>query len=306
VAIKMAWQAQRQLGQAHRHRLVAFEGAYHGDTLGCMRMGDRSAYSAPFDELLGPVDRLPWDDADAAEAFFAAHGHEVALCLVEPMLQGAGGMRIGRPEHLRRLAEAVQGAGALLIVDEVAAGFGRTGRLWASEHAGIVPDVMCLSKGITGGTLPLGATACTRRVYEAFLGDDRRTSFLHGHSYAGNPIACAAALASLDVLRDEGTVDRYRRMEAVWREAMPALAAMPGVSGLRCLGGVLAFDLVGGQGGYHDPIGRRVQRAAVAEGLYVRPMGDVVYLMPPACVTDDELRWACGVLGHAVRTALEA
>lgn len=300
VAIKLAWQAHHRAGDRGRRRLVAFHGGYHGDTLGSMRVGDRDTFAEPFLDLLGGVDLLPYGDADALEAFLAAHGAEVALVIVEPLLQGAGGMRLSSPDFLRRAADATRRAGAFLVADEVATGFGRTGSLFAVEQAGVVPDLMCLAKGLTGGMVTLGATAVRTPLFERFLGPTRREAFLHGHTYTGNPIACAAALASLDLLAEEGTVERFVRMGATFAAAAPGLAAIPGVADVRWLGGVLALDLGGGPGGYLDPVERRVHKAALAEGLYLRPLGNVVYLWPPACVTDDELVWMLDVLARVL------
>ena len=304
VALKLAWQAQQVRGEGHRTRFVALEGGYHGDTLGAMRVGARDVFTAPFDALLGETTYLPWGDAEAAEAFFAAEGHEVAVLILEPLLQGAGGMNMASPAYLRRLVQAAQAAGVLVVDDEVATGFGRTGTMFACEQAGVVPDLMCMSKGITGGALALGATGVRSGVYDLFLGDDKTRAFLHGHSYCGNPIACAAALASLSLFTTEGTLDRIRRIGRAFEAAIPRFAALPGVADVRALGGIFAFDLTGGPGGYLDPVGRRVQDAAFAEGLYVRPLGNVVYLLPPACLTDDEVQWALDVLHRATAGAV--
>ncbi|MCB9665751.1 MAG: adenosylmethionine--8-amino-7-oxononanoate transaminase [Alphaproteobacteria bacterium] len=304
VALKLAWQAQGLRGQGHRTRFVALEGGYHGDTLGAMRVGARDVFTAPFDGLLGPTTFLPWDDGAAAERFFEAEGHEVAVCIVEPVLQGAGGMRLGSPEALARLAAAARRAGVILVADEVATGFGRLGPLWACELAGVVPDLLCMSKGITGGALALGATGVRGELFDLFLGADKRRAFLHGHSYTGNPLACAAALASLDLFDEEDTLGRVRAIDATYAAWHDRLAALPGVRDVRHRGVLLAFDLEGGPGGYLDPVGVRVQRAALAQGLYVRPLGHVVYLLPPTCITPDELDWALGVLVDAVGDAL--
>lgn len=305
VALKMAWQYQIQRGE-RRHRLVALEGSYHGDTLGAMRVGARDLFSAPFDALLPPTTYLPWDDADAAEAFFAAHGHEVCAIIVEPLLQGAGGMRIGSPDRLRRLYDAATAAGALFIADEVATGFGRTGTFWACEQAGVVPDLLAMSKGITGGTLPLGATACRAGIFRSFLGPDKRTAFLHGHSYCGNPISAAAALASLDLFDEERTLDRVAAIAARYQAHAPTFAALPGVRDVRWLGSVFAYDLAGGPGGYLDPVGARLQADALRHGLYVRPLGHVVYLLPPLCTTDHELDRALHTLAESTHRVMTA
>ena len=301
VALKLAWQAQRATG-SERHRFVAFENAYHGDTLGAMSVGARDVFSAPFDPLLLDVDVLPWNDPAAIDRYFAEHGHEVVACIVEPMMQGAGGIRFGSTEMLVRLDRACEAAGALWIADEVATGFGRTGTMFAVEHAGVVPDLLCMSKGLTGGSIALGATAVSERLFQTFLGDDKRTAFLHGHSFSGNPICCAAALASLQLFETEGTLARAAEVASAFAAWAPRFSAVEGVSEVRWLGGVFAFNMEGGPGGYLDPIGRRVQLSALEQGLYVRPLGDVVYLMPPFCLSTPELE---GALSTLLQTVVE-
>jgi adenosylmethionine-8-amino-7-oxononanoate aminotransferase len=304
VALKMAWQYQRR-DHDKRHRFVAFERAYHGDTLGAMRVGARDVFTKPFDALLGDTVFLPWDDPEAAEAFFRREGDDVVAMIIEPLMQGAGGMHFGRPEALHRIARAVQDAGVLLIADEVATGFGRTGTMWACEQADVVPDLLAMSKGITGGILPMGATACSDRIFRSFLGPDKTTAFLHGHSYTGNPITCAAALASLSLFEEEGSLARVKRIADTYAAHAPRFRDLPGVRDVRWMGGVFAFDLEGGPGGYLDPIGVRLQAHTVAEGLYVRPLGNVVYLMPPYCITDEELDNALDILWRATQRVMQ-
>ena len=209
VALKMALQGQAQRGTA-RTRFVAFTGAYHGDTVGAMSVGDRGPFTDPFAPALFDVVHLPFDDATAAEQWLTEHGDTVAAVIIEPLIQGAAGMRFGSPAFLSRLRDLCDQVGAWLIADEVFTGFGRTGTMWACEQAAIVPDIICLSKGITGGSIALGATACRTGVYETFLSDDRARAFLHGHSYTGSPIACAAAVASLALFETEGTLPTSR------------------------------------------------------------------------------------------------
>lgn len=305
VALKMAWQSQRARHPG-RHRIVAFEGGYHGDTLGAMSVGARDVFTAPFDDLLLDVVFLPWRDPDAVEAWFAEHGDTVVCAILEPLLQGAGGMRLQSPATLHRIAGAVRGAGALLVADEVATGFGRTGTWWACDRAGVVPDLIALSKGVTGGSLPLGVTACRGAIFDGFLGEDKRSAFLHGHSYCGNPIACAAALATLDLFEELDTVGRFAALEHRFTRALPAFARLPGVRDVRAIGGIFAYDLTGGPGGYLDPVGRRLQAAALARGLYVRPLGNVVYFMPPACITDAEVDEALRILHEVTLAAMSA
>ena len=304
VALKMAWQHQRAKS-ADRTILVAFEGGYHGDTLGAMSVGARDVFTRSFEGLMLGVTFLPWDDADAVRAYFAVHGERVVAAIVEPMVQCAGGMRIASPDFLRALDEAAHRSGALWIADEVAVGFGRTGRMWGCDHAGVSPDLVALSKGLTGGTLPMGVTAASEVIYDGFLGPDKRAAFLHGHSYTGNPIAAAAALASLSLVTTTDTPARFAAFEVVYRRWFDAVMARPRLTGPRALGGIFAFDVVGGDG-YHDAVGPKIQAAALRRGLYVRPLGSVVYLMPPAALTLAELDTACEALLSAVDEVLEA
>ena len=208
-------------------------------------------------------------------------------------------MRFCSTAFLTRVAAACARNGVWLIADEVFTGFGRLGTMFACEQAGVVPDIVCLSKGITGGTLALGATAVRPHVFESFLGDAKSEAFLHGHSYTGSPIACAAAVASLGLFAEEGTLARVAAIEAAYRSRFAALEAIPQVSGVRAWGSVFAYEVNGGPGGYYDPIGRRICDRAFAEGLYVRPLGNTLYLVPPLCVTPAEI-------GHAVDVLIAA
>lgn len=304
VGLKMAIQGQAQRGDT-RTRFVAFDGAYHGDTVGAMSVGERGPFTEAFEPMLFDVTHLPWDDEAALQAFFDAHGHEVAAAIIEPMVQGAAGMRFCTPAFLARLQQVCRDSGAWLIADEVFTGFGRTGPMWACDHAQVVPDIMCMSKGITGGTLALGATACRDHVFATFLSDEKARAFLHGHSYTGSPIACAASLASLALFTEERTLDRVTQIEAAYHTASTALAAMDGVSGLRIRGDILAYEVDGGPGGYYDPIGRRICDRAFEEGLYIRPLGNTMYMVPPLCTTPDEIEWALGVMTAATEQELQ-
>jgi adenosylmethionine-8-amino-7-oxononanoate aminotransferase len=306
VALKMVLQAQHNWGQAQRRRFVAFTGAYHGDTVGAMSVGERGVFNEPFWSLWFDCTILPYDDADAFEAYMEEHGDTVAGVIMEPLVQGAAGMVFSSTEFLRRSAEATRRAGALLILDEVMTGWGRTGTMFACEQAAVVPDVIAASKGITGGTLPLGLTACTDVVYAAFLGDTKTEAFLHGHSYTGNPIACAAALAALSLYEEEGTMARIAGMADQYAQARPAFAAIDGVENLRHRGSIFAFELSSEMGGYLDPIGRRVSDRTFPMGLYSRPLGNTLYLMPPYCLTSDELERCLTQLHEATVAELTA
>lgn len=315
VALKMAWQLWRNRGEPRRRTFVALAHAYHGDTFGAMAASGVAAFHRHFADLLFHVERVrvPGEaSADAPgdvtasplptlEQVLARRGDEVAAVIVEPMLQGAGGMRLWPPEALREVRERTRRHAIPLIADEVFTGFGRTGRLFACQHADVAPDILCLSKALTGGMLPLGATLATREVYDAFLADDRGRALLHGHSYTGNALACAVGRASLALLRDGNALARVARLETLYRERLARLASHPRVARPRCLGGMAAFDVRGEGGdraddGYFAEIGPRLAAAFVARGVLLRPLGNVVYVLPPYVVTDDEVHLVFDVI----------
>ena len=300
VALKIAWQWWRNKGEPRR-QLIAFEGAYHGDTVGAMALGERSLFTAPYDDLLFEVARAPWpatwDGDTGVEAREAAalaalerllEQQPTAAVIVEPLIQGASGMNMVRPSFLREVERRVRASGALLIADEVMTGFGRTGSLFACQAAGIQPDLMALSKGLTGGFLPMGVTLAREALHQAFIGTDPALTFFHGHSFTANPLGCAAALASLDLL--EANPSAYQGFEARHRLRLEALAARHDqVMRPRCRGTVAAFDLVVEQPGYLNAVGRQLQRHCLGQGVYIRPLGNVVYLLPPLCLSDAQL-----------------
>ena len=291
VALKMALQFHQHRGE-RRTVVAALEGAYHGDTFGAMSVSGRGLFTAPFEPLLFEVARLPepveGDVLGAFDRLLSERRGEVAALIVEPLLQAAGGMRMWRAEVLGALADRARAAGVLLIADEVATGFGRTGPLWAVDHAAVTPDLMCLSKGITGGFLPLGATLATERLFEAFRSEDRLKTFFHGHSYTGNPLACAAAVASLELLKAPGCMAARDRIEAQHRRALDRLAESPRVKNPRVMGTVAALDLEAGEG-YLARVGSELARHARERGVLLRPLGNVAYLMPPFGITEAQL-----------------
>jgi adenosylmethionine-8-amino-7-oxononanoate aminotransferase len=216
-------------------------------------------------------------------------GDSIAAVLIEPMLQGAGGMIVWPGEFVagvRRLCDKYR---TLMVADEVLTGFGRTGKMFACEHAGVTPDIICLSKALTAGYLPLGVTATTSGIYDAFLSDDRSRTFFHGHSYTANPLACAVAIASLDLFREEPVLERVTRLEQQLRAGFEPLRA---VGKVRVIGGIGAVELITDKPGYLDGIGPRLAGAFLERGLLLRPLGNVVYFMPPYCITEAETAWA--------------
>ncbi len=298
VALKIAWQWWRNRGEP-RSQLIAFSGAYHGDTVGAMAVGARGLFTEPYEPLLFAVARVNWphtcwhDHDPAARERTALAQLEAALqtptaaVILEPLIQGASGMAMVRPAFVQAVAERVRAAGALLIADEVMTGFGRTGALFACHRAGIRPDLMALSKGLTGGFLPMGVTLASERLYQGFISDDPQATFFHGHSFTANPLGCAAALASLDLL--DAHPQRYKGFEARHRPLLEALAKHQRVRRPRCLGTVAAFDVAVEQPGYLSAVGRRIQDHCLEAGVYVRPLGHVVYLLPPLCLSDAQL-----------------
>lgn len=322
VALRIAVQAQAARGEGQRQRFLALGLGYHGDTLGAASVGDPSDFGTPLQPRLA-VDRVPpppplegWamtatcDTAASLEALdglLAAHGPSYAALILEPMIQGAGGMVMHPPAYVQALVTRCRAAGLLVICDEVMTGFGRSGSLWASTLAGIKPDLLCLAKGLTAGTLPLAATLATEELYACFLGDDLRTALLHGHSFTGNPIACAAALANLRVWQGETAREveaELATLQATHGRALTSLSGHPRVARVRWLGGIGALDVRGGEGGYHaSQDTRAVAVRALQRGVLVRPLGPTLYLMPPYCTTADELAWAWRVVGDALDDA---
>ncbi len=314
VALKMAVQYHAQQGQPQRTRFLALEAGYHGDTFGAMSVGDPTDYAGPFAPLLWPVARIPvptvdgdplLTDADMLPALavldrlLAAQGETIAAVIVEPLIQGAGGMRMHPPAFLRAVAARVRAHGGLVIADEVMTGFGRTGALFACARAGLTPDLLCLAKGLTGGTLPLAATLATDAVYTAFRGPDARTALLHGHSFTANPIACAAALASMQVAEDEHILANAQALHQFYRDFLPRCRDLPDVRAVRWLGGIGVLELQGG--GYHDADrSRRIREACLARGVLIRPLGPVLYTMPPLGSALSDVAAAWDVIAAAV------
>jgi adenosylmethionine-8-amino-7-oxononanoate aminotransferase len=303
VAIKIAYQSWVNRGEARRRMLVAFDGGYHGDTLGAMSVGRSSQMFGAFRDLMCKVCILPYpatfegDDAadereagalSAFDALLAERGPTIAALIIEPLMQGSAGMRLCRPSFLKRLVKAAQHAGVIVIFDEVATGFGRTGTLFALEQAGVVPDLVCLSKGLTAGYMPLAATVARDRIFDLFIGHDFERALPHGHSFTANSLACAVALASLDLYEDERTIARIAHINARHRAMMHTLQSRSDVTKTRVLGVVLAFEVKEG-GQYQSEESRKLRNWYLANGFNIRPIGSTVYLMPPYCITDAEL-----------------
>ncbi len=314
VALKMAFHWYFNRGVHGRTKFIALRNSYHGETLGALSVGDLPLYRRVYAPLLLDVLFSPSPDAfgasDEAEAIacaeraadaladvLAAHPNEVCALILEPLLQCAGGMRMHHPTYLHRVRALCDLYGVFLIADEIAVGFGRTGTLFACEQGGIQPDLLCLSKGLTGGFLPLCAVLTTQQIYDGFLDDSRERAFLHSHSYSGNPLACAAALASLAIFASDDVLARNRTTAARMATLAAPFKAHPQVVDVRQTGMVLAIELhpepSDTSDGHAVEIagrrGLRMYRKALECGVLLRPLGDVIYWMPPYCITAPEL-----------------
>jgi adenosylmethionine-8-amino-7-oxononanoate aminotransferase len=304
VALKMAFQYWHQRGGQHARRtsFVSLRDAYHGDTLGAVSVGGLDLFHAAYSPLLFDAHRVDPGDADQLECVLDFHSEELAAVIVEPLVQGAAGIRVQPPAYLRRVRELCDRHDIFLICDEVATGFGRTGTMFACERERVAPDFLCLGKGLTGGYLPLAATLTTERVYEGFLGapEDART-FFHGHTFTGSPLACAAALANLDAFEAEHTLLRLQPKIRLLGELLRQAARMPEVAEVRGSGFMAGIDL-----GEHDPrvrLGHRVTLEARRRGAIVRPLGDVIVLMPPLAISKADLRRLVEIVVESIRAA---
>jgi len=292
VAIKIAVQARLNRGERGRTKILAFHGGYHGDTLGTMAICDpEEGMHAMFAGLLPehPVIPLPRDEPSIAvfEAFLGSHAHELAAIIVEPLVQGAGGMLLHAPAVLQRLRAAADAHGLTLIFDEIFTGFGRTGTMFAFEQAGVTPDIITLSKALTGGTLPLAATIATDALFEAFLSDSPATALMHGPTYMANAMGCAAANAALDLFESEPRLAQAAAISAQLTTGLAACRGLPGVKDVRILGaiGVVELDSIA------NPAALRT--ALVAQGVWIRPFRNIVYLTPALTITPEELTTLC-------------
>jgi adenosylmethionine-8-amino-7-oxononanoate aminotransferase len=306
VAVKMAYQYWRQRGQAGRAEFICLRNAYHGDTVGSVSVGGIDLFHATFRGLLFATHHAEPGDVADMRRLLEAHGDRVAAVVMEPLVQGAAGMLVHPPGYLRAVRELCDEFGVLLICDEVAVGFGRTGTMFACEQEDVAPDLLCLAKGLTGGYLPLAATLTTDDVYAVFLGEHQEfKTFFHGHTYTGNPLACAAALATLDVFESERTLERLApKIELLGRLLDELVRPLPGVAEIRRRGFMTGIELA------PFPVaarmGHQVTLAARRRGAIVRPLGDVVVLMPPLSITKEELTRLVRITAAAIEEATAA
>ncbi|QOF72143.1 adenosylmethionine--8-amino-7-oxononanoate transaminase [Aminobacter sp. SR38] len=293
VALKMALGFHRNNGSP-RSRLVVMEHSYHGDTIGTMSVGERGVFNAAYDPLLFEVDTIPFPAAgreqETLDRFEAlTRDGKAAGVIVEPLVLGAGGMLIYPARVLTELKRIAEKSGTLFIADEVMTGWGRTGTMFACEQAGITPDILCTSKGLTGGSVPLAATLATDAIFRAHFSTDRAKTFFHSSSYTANPIACAAALANVGIWRDESVTERVAALSKMQAEKIARFNGDARFENVRTAGTIAAVDLRVGKAGYLAEVGPKMRAFFLERGLLVRPLGNVVYLLPPYCVTAAEL-----------------
>jgi adenosylmethionine-8-amino-7-oxononanoate aminotransferase len=303
VALKMAFQWWQHRGERQRTSFVCLRDAYHGDTLGSVSVGGIDLFHSLYRPLLFDAWQAEPGDAPHMAKLLDQHGDRVAAVIVEPLVQGAAGMVLAPDGYLQQVRSLCDEHGIPLICDEVATGFGRTGRMFACQHEGVVPDFLCLSKGLTGGYLPLAATLTTERIYRAFLGEHAEfKTFFHGHTYTGNPLACAAALASLDVFERERTIDRMHvKIELLGRWLARRVEPLDGVAEVRRRGFMVGIQLADFP--VERRMGHQVTLAARRRGAIIRPLGDVVVLMPPLAITEADLRRLVEITAEAIAEA---
>ena len=294
VALKMALQYWSNKAQP-KTKIIAFRDAYHGDTFGGMSVAARNAFNKPFEKLLFDIIHIDLPDADNIEAVLAQlelalTGDDVACFIFEPLVLGAGGMQMYDASHLDKLISLCRKHNCLTIADEVMTGFGRTGRFFAIDHLEERPDIICLSKGITGGFFPLGATACRDFIFDAFISSDKMKTFFHGHSYTGNPVTCAAAIASLDLMEETATQQQIRFISDSHITFAQEISLSNKIEKIRHTGTILAFDIKTGEHtGYLNPAAEPLAEFFIKRNIILRPLGNVLYVLPPYCITSAEM-----------------
>jgi len=309
VALKMALQACSQLGQPNKQMFVTFEHAYHGDTVGAMSVSGDSVFNRPYGKTLFQTIKAKQTTLSTAptkdyvsdfEHIIEEHHEEIAGVILEPLIQGAGGMIFWPPDAVKQIASLCHKHDVLLIFDEVMTGFGRTGKMLALDHIGVTPDFLCLSKGLTGGSLPLSVTMTTEKIYGAFLDSKKDKMFFHGHSFTGNPISCAAAVANFQVFKENNFTRNLELIEAAHNRSLEKLKHKLSIRDARVCGTVAAFNLPTESDSYLSSALDRLTTVTLESGLFIRPLGNTIYLMPPFCTTQDEVETAWSVIGDAI------
>jgi adenosylmethionine-8-amino-7-oxononanoate aminotransferase len=321
VGLRLAVQHFQNAGRLKKKEIVALSHGYHGDTAGAMSVSDESPFTRPFLSMRYPVhrvhsaycyrcpvglkrERCHIECAQQLEELLAEKDEQIAAVIVEPLLQGAGGMIVHPAEFLQKVRALCTKHDVLLIADEVLTGFGRTGRMFACDLANVVPDLMCVSKGITGGFMTMGVTLCTDRVELAFHSENRMHTFYHGHSYTGNALACAAANASLQIFDDEPVFDRIATIAKIHGERLAQLRGMHQVADIRQIGTMGAVELLAGDAGYLSVLRPKLYGFVLERGVLLRPLGNVMYVLPPYVIEPDELHRVYDVMVEAIKTLL--
>ncbi len=325
VALKMSFQYRQQTGSPLKQRFIALDYGYHGDTLGAVSVGGIQSFHGLYKPLLFDVTFAPApycyrcplhrDSSETCrlacleklEEIMKENSRETTALIMEPLVQGAGGMIVHPPGFLKGVRELCDRYDVLLIADEVMTGFGRTGRMFACEHEDVSPDIMCLSKGINGGYMPLAATLATDRIYEAFLGDSGRT-FYHGHTYTGHPLGCAAAIASLELFEDEDVLEKLQPKIKLLTECLNGFNELESVGDVRQLGLIAGIELVKDKRTKkmyppEEEVGQRVILEARKRGAFLRPLGDIIVIMPPLSITTDKLTELTGIVYESIEAA---
>ncbi len=322
-ALKLSFQYWSNIGKPKKNRFVSLDRGYHGDTIGAMSVSGVGMFNSIFESLLFKSFKAPapycyrcpmgkskescaFECANALEEMLKKHSSQISALILEPLVMAAGGMIIYPKEYLAKAASLAKRYDLHLIVDEVATGFGRTGRMFACDHVNISPDFMCLSKGITSGYLPLGATLATDKIYNAFYADhDKAKTFYHGHTFTANPISCAAALASIELFREEHTLDHVKRFAPILRSGLESMRELPIVGDVRCIGMIGAIELVKNKKTKErfDPKRRLsldIYKAGLKRSIILRPLGDVIYLFPPLSIKKSELEYVLKVTREVI------
>ena len=307
VALKMALQACQQKGLKKKKKFLALEHSYHGDTVGAMSVGGRSLFTSPYESMLFSVLRAPHptqphlspeEYAGSAIQMIEEHHQDLAGVIIEPLVQGTGGMIKWPKEAVQKICECTKAHDVFLIFDEVMTGFGRTGSLFAFEQVGVTPDLLCLSKGLTGGQLPLSLTIASKEIYEAFLSPQKSKMFFHGHSFTANPISCAAALANLEIFEKQGlqvAKENWQRISSIHQERIKRISPQQ-VSHQRVCGTIAALDLKTNQAGYENQMSEKIFHFAFKRGVFLRPLGNILYILPPYCISDEQLHLTWDVI----------
>jgi len=303
VAIKMCLQYWNNQGQT-RTKMLAFKNAYHGDTFGAMAVSGRSAFTAAFDSLLFEVEFIDLPNAEnivSLKSQISSLKSQLACFIFEPLVQGSGGMIMYEAQYLNELISHCRNEGVLTIDDEVFTGFGRTGKPFAANHFNEQPDIMCFSKGLTGGTMALGLTTCTQQIFDVFLSDDKLKTLFHGHSFTANPVACSAALASLDLFLDPATAENIERIKNAHAQFAERVKHHPKIKTVRQTGTIIAMEWeTGDNTSYFNSLRDRLYHYFLNAGIILRPLGNIIYILPPYCITDADLNYIYSKIEQAL------